>query len=140
MTITAKTSSIISSQVPDFMNTDYPLFIKFLESYYEYLEHQSPPIVLDLYVDVPDVTMSSDNKDSYGLAVESLFIDGEIVEQKADPDFPNVVTASGEVYFSNLSNDKGEAELSLINIGGRDKKFIKFKSVNIAIYFYPILL
>lgn len=34
----SKLSSQVFSQVPEFIRTDYPLFIKFLESYYEFME------------------------------------------------------------------------------------------------------
>ena len=33
-----KLSSLVSSQVPEFVRSDYPAFIAFLEAYYEYLE------------------------------------------------------------------------------------------------------
>ena len=33
-------SSIVSGQLPDFVRDDYPTFVAFLESYYEYLDTQ----------------------------------------------------------------------------------------------------
>ena len=33
-----KTSTLVSSQVPDFVQADHPLFVQFIESYYEFLK------------------------------------------------------------------------------------------------------
>ena len=35
-----KTSLLVNRQVPEFIREEYPLFIAFLEAYYEYLETQ----------------------------------------------------------------------------------------------------
>ena len=39
MSIRPKLSSLVSSQLPEFVRGDYPTFIAFLEAYYEYLEN-----------------------------------------------------------------------------------------------------
>ena len=36
--LTTKLSPLIEGQVPDFVQADHPLFVKFLKNYYEYLE------------------------------------------------------------------------------------------------------
>ena len=36
--LTTKLSPLIEGQVPDFIQADHPLFVKFLKYYYEYLE------------------------------------------------------------------------------------------------------
>ena len=36
--LTTKVSSLISGQSPDFVQSDHPLFIKFLKDYYRFLE------------------------------------------------------------------------------------------------------
>ena len=36
--LTTKVSSLISGQSPDFVQSDHPLFIKFLKDYYQFLE------------------------------------------------------------------------------------------------------
>ena len=36
--LTTKLSPLIVGQVPDFVQSDHPLFVKFLKNYYEYLE------------------------------------------------------------------------------------------------------
>ena len=33
-----KTSLLVSKQVPEFVRDEYPIFISFLEAYYEFLE------------------------------------------------------------------------------------------------------
>ena len=35
-----KTSLLINRQVPEFIREDHPLFISFLEAYYEFLENE----------------------------------------------------------------------------------------------------
>lgn len=40
MSIRPKLSSIVSSQLPEFIQADYPTFIAFIEAYYEYLENE----------------------------------------------------------------------------------------------------
>ena len=35
-----KTSLLINRQVPEYIRDEYPLFITFLEAYYEYLENE----------------------------------------------------------------------------------------------------
>lgn len=37
-----KTSTIVASQLPDFIRDDYPAFIQFIEAYYEFLEQADP--------------------------------------------------------------------------------------------------
>ena len=34
-----KTSLVVSKQLPGFIQDDYPLFVRFLEAYYEFLEN-----------------------------------------------------------------------------------------------------
>jgi hypothetical protein len=46
-----KIDSIIESQIPEFINDEYPLFVEFLKSYYKSQEHQSG--VLDLTNNLP---------------------------------------------------------------------------------------
>ncbi len=35
-------SSAVSEQVPGFLRVDHPVFVSFLEAYYEYLESDNP--------------------------------------------------------------------------------------------------
>jgi len=37
-----KTSLLVSQQVPEYVTDDYPLFVAFLEAYYEFLENAQP--------------------------------------------------------------------------------------------------
>ena len=40
MTTDLRTSILVNRQVPEFIREEYPVFITFLEAYYEYLETQ----------------------------------------------------------------------------------------------------
>ena len=50
MAFDTKTSPLILNQVPQFVRDEFPSFVRFLESYYEYLELSGPPIELDLVI------------------------------------------------------------------------------------------
>ena len=43
-----KTSLLVNRQVPEFVREEYPLFITFLEAYYEYLETKQGTQINDL--------------------------------------------------------------------------------------------
>ena len=50
MALDFKISSIVSEQLPQFAQNDYPTFVSFLENYYEYLESTGQPneVILNL--------------------------------------------------------------------------------------------
>jgi hypothetical protein len=50
MALDFKISSIVSEQLPQFVQNDYPTFVSFLENYYEYLESTGKPneVILNL--------------------------------------------------------------------------------------------
>ena len=43
-----KTSILVNRQLPEFVREDYPLFITFLEAYYEFLENKQGTQLNDL--------------------------------------------------------------------------------------------
>ena len=43
-----RTSLLVNRQVPEFIREEYPLFISFLEAYYEYLENKQGTQLNDL--------------------------------------------------------------------------------------------
>ncbi len=49
-----KTSNIIEGQLPDFIQEEYPTFIRFIKSYYEFLEKTDPPVTIPLHVPNPN--------------------------------------------------------------------------------------
>ena len=51
-----KTSILINSQVPDFVKEEYPLFITFLEAYYEFLENKQGIQLNDLLTESKKVS------------------------------------------------------------------------------------
>ena len=63
----ANTSILINRQVPEFVREEYPLFITFLEAYYEFLEQKQTGQKNDLTQqaknlrNIPDVDLSIDN-------------------------------------------------------------------------------
>ena len=52
-------SSAISEQVPGFLRVDHPVFVSFLEAYYEYLESDNPKTATS-FEDIKDVDKSLD--------------------------------------------------------------------------------
>ena len=55
-----KTSLLINRQVPEFVREEYPLFITFLEAYYEYLETKQGTQINDLTKQSKDLRYISD--------------------------------------------------------------------------------
>lgn len=60
MTTDLKTSLLINRQVPEFIREEYPLFITFLEAYYEYLENQQGIQINDLVTKSKDIRYIND--------------------------------------------------------------------------------
>jgi hypothetical protein len=50
-----KVSLLINRQVPEFIREEYPLFITFLEAYYEYLETKQGTQINDLIATAKDL-------------------------------------------------------------------------------------
>ena len=55
-----KTSLLVNRQVPEFIREEYPLFITFLEAYYEYLETKQGTQINDLTAKAKDLKFLSD--------------------------------------------------------------------------------
>ena len=55
-----KTSLLVNRQVPEFVREEYPLFITFLEAYYEYLETKQGTQINDLTTKAKDLKYLSD--------------------------------------------------------------------------------
>ena len=60
MTTDLRTSILVNRQVPEFVREEYPLFITFLEAYYEYLETQQGVQLNDLITKGKDLKTISD--------------------------------------------------------------------------------
>ena len=56
----ANTSILINRQVPEFVREDYPLFITFLEAYYEFLEQKQTGELNDLTQQAKNLRYLSD--------------------------------------------------------------------------------
>ena len=67
--LTTKLSPLIEGQVPDFVQADHPLFVKFLKNYYEYLEAGE----LRVTVNIDDLLLESETI-SYALDVDGKHI------------------------------------------------------------------
>ena len=67
--LTTKLSPLIEGQVPDFVQSDHPLFVKFLKNYYEYLEAGE----LRVTVNIDDLLLESETT-SYALDVDGRHI------------------------------------------------------------------
>ena len=67
--LTTKLSPLIEGQVPDFVQADHPLFVKFLKNYYEYLEAGE----LRVTVNIDDLLLEAETT-SYALDVDGKHI------------------------------------------------------------------
>ena len=67
--LTTKLSPLIEGQVPDFVQADHPLFVKFLKNYYEYLEAGE----LRVTVTIDDLLLETEST-SYALDVDGNHI------------------------------------------------------------------
>jgi len=127
MSYKTKTSPLVASQVPDFVRGDFPTFIKFLESYYEFLELSGPPIALDLLVQNPGYLVDRNGFDilTYG----TPFQVGELLHQYADSE-TDIPTGIGTVYDYVISPDGNVITLILNKISGTDSRFVATRSTN----------
>ena len=64
MSTDLKTSLLINRQVPEFVREEYPLFIQFLEAYYEFLETEQGTQNNDLTTKAKDLRFISDVDES----------------------------------------------------------------------------
>ena len=56
-----KTSLLVNRQVPEFVREEYPLFISFLEAYYEFLETKQGSELNDLTAQAKNLRNLIDN-------------------------------------------------------------------------------
>jgi hypothetical protein len=69
----ANTSILINRQVPEFVREEHPLFITFLEAYYEYLEQKQTGELNDLTQKAKDLRYLSDVDYSLNEFEDSFF-------------------------------------------------------------------
>ena len=79
-----KVSPLIEGQVPDFIQADHPVFVKFLKEYYKFLEEgQVQYEVVNSYVRYETTTVAYvlDEKDSDRILTEDTqqFVNGETI-------------------------------------------------------------
>lgn len=84
MAVLNKVSSLVSSQLPQFIREDHPLFVEFLEKYYEFLELPGNPIY---------ETKRFDENFDVNLTRESLL---KYFKNKIIPSFPDSTMLSAE--------------------------------------------
>lgn len=84
-----KTSLLINRQVPDFIRTEYPLFVNFLEAYYEFLETKQGVELNDLTTQsknlryVSDIDESIDQFASNFLNTYAALMPNDLIVDKA---------------------------------------------------------
>ena len=67
-----KVSLLINRQVPEFVREEYPVFISFLEAYYEFLENKQGTNKNDLISKSKDIRYISDVDDSIDYLIDAL--------------------------------------------------------------------
>ena len=98
MAINKKLSAIISSTLPDFVGEDYPVFVKFVEAYAEFLElKKNPQDVLTNLLDYNDLDKTLDE---FVSQFETSYL----------KNFPKEIAANKRLaikHISDLYNSKG---------------------------------
>lgn len=92
------TSSIVSSQLPDFVRSDYPKFVTFLEKYYEWLETTDR---VSYEIDALKNSFDVDYADNYYL---------ELLKKDLLPYFPSEILSDKRLFLKlviNLYKSKG---------------------------------
>ena len=111
------TSVMVTNQLPEFIQAEYPKFIAFLKSYYEFLNNTNPPVEVPLITDRPAGTVGSYGADTGNYQV------GEVVNQYAEVTDGNLITCSAYVFAVKL-NPNGTKSIVLFKFSGRDIEFI----------------
>ena len=89
---TFKVSSVVGNQLPEFVRSDYPLFVTFLEKYYQWLEQNNKPhYEIDALRDANDI----DEADSF-------YIDK--LRNDLLPYFPKNIVADKRLFLKLISN------------------------------------
>lgn len=130
------TSAILREQVPEFIKEEHDTFVKFLESYYEFMELEEIPVRLPVQLTNPDPTIYPPSNPYGG----GDFVVGERIVQKANPDDPNEVTAEARV-FSWSGNTTAQTAV-ITSITGTEQKFFRnFEIVGASsgIKYYPLV-
>lgn len=80
--MTVKLKSVISKQIPEFIRSDYPLFVKFIEAYYEFLDESEQRNIESIRdIDLTDVQYLQSFKnelDIFGGTYSSIITVGEM--------------------------------------------------------------
>ena len=100
MSTDLKTSLLINRQVPEFVREEYPLFIQFLEAYYEFLETEQGTQNNDLTTKAKDLRFISDVDESID-EFQQYFLDNfaSLVPQDALVDKAFLVMFTIEIGF-----------------------------------------
>ena len=85
--LTTKISPLIEGQVPDFIQADHPLFVKFLKYYYEYLEAGELRVTVNidnllLELETPSSVLDVDGNEivlESGSGTDGKFVVGETI-------------------------------------------------------------
>lgn len=118
LTTNNKISVAVTDQLPEFVREDHETFVQFLKSYYDFLELSSPPVDVPLIKDNPNSTVYN-TLNPYG----GTYQVAEIIEQRANTDNPNEVTAKAKVFAWNA--DDTTPKVTVTEISGTQGKFIK---------------
>ena len=117
MSTDLKTSLLINRQVPEFVREEYPLFIQFLEAYYEFLETEQGTQNNDLTTKAKDLRFISDVDESID-EFQQYFLDNfaSLVPQDALVDKSFLVKNVLPLYLSRGSQKSFEFLFRLLTV------------------------
>ena len=104
--LTTKISPLIEGQVPDFIQADHPLFVKFLKYYYEYLEAGELRVTVNidnllLELETPSSVLDVDGNEivlESGSGTDGKFVVGETITG-------SISKATAKILVDDLGND-----------------------------------
>lgn len=137
-----KISLLVNSQFPDFVQEDYPLFVSFLEAYYEFLENK---INIDSFIAEQNQTIFT-TKNPYTPETIDVYQNGTKLSPSIDFIATNGTTivlstpaSSGDIIIVQARNDLYTRAKELVNIKDVDQSLIDFQNefFNTYLYLFP---
>ena len=126
-----KISLLVNEQFPDFVQEEYPLFVRFLEAYYEFLESK---ITFDQFTATQNQTVFT-TKSSYTPNAIDVFLDGQKLAPGVEYDSSSgtqikltTPANSGQQLVIKLRNDLYTRAKEMINIKDVDESLTDFQN------------
>lgn len=126
-----KISLLVNEQFPDFVQEEYPLFVRFLEAYYEFLENK---ITLDQFIATQDQRVFK-TKNSYTPNAIDVFLNGTKLAPGVEYDSSSgteiklaTPASAGQILVVKSRNDLYARAKEMVNIKDVDESLTDFQN------------